>query len=78
MVLGCRRPTTGTTIGFLHELFVQFGVVDFVVSDNGSQFASVEIKEFCEIFQKKHITTLQYHPRSNGQAEYFVDTLVST
>ena len=74
-VLRCRRPTTGTTIGFLHELFGQFGVVDCVVSDNESQFTSVEFKEFCEIFQIKHITTPQFHPRWNGQVECFVDTL---
>ena len=74
-VLRCRRPTTGTTIGFLHELFARFGVVDCVVSDTGSQFTSVEFKEFCEIFQIKHITTPQHHPRSNGQAERFVETL---
>ena len=74
-VLRCRRPTTGTTIGFLHELFARFGVVDCVVSDKGSQFTLVEFNEFCEIFQIKHITTPQYHPRSNGQAERFVDTL---
>ena len=74
-VLRCRRPTMGTTTGFLLELFAQFGVVDCVVSDNGSQFISVEFKEFCEIFQMKHITTPQYHPRSNDQAECFVDTL---
>ena len=64
-----------TTIRFLHELFVRFDVVDCVVSDNRSQFTSAEFKEFCEIFQIKHITTPQYHPRSNGQAECFVDTL---
>ena len=74
-VLRCRRPTTGTTIGFLHELFARFGVVDCMVSDNGSQFTSIEFKEFGEIFQIKHITTPQYHPRSNSQAERFVDTL---
>ena len=73
-VLRCRRPTTGITIGFLHELFARFSVVDCVVNDNGSQFTSVEFK-FCEIFQINHITTPQYHPRSNGQAERFVDTL---
>ena len=74
-ILRCRRPTTGTTIGFIHELFARHGGVDCVVSENGSQFTSIEFKEFCEIFQIKHITTPQYHPRSNGQAERFVDTL---
>ena len=74
-VLSYRRPTTGTTFGFLHELFARFSVVDCVVSDNGSQFTSVEFKEFCEISQMKQMTTLQYHPRSNGRAERFVDTL---
>ena len=74
-VLRCRRPTTGTTISFLHELFARFSVVDCVVSDNGSQFTSAEFKEFCKIFQIKHITTPQYHPRSNGQSERFVETL---
>ena len=72
----CRRPTTGTTIGFLHELFARFCVVDCVVSVNGSQFTTVEFKEFCEIFQIKHKTTPQYHPWSNGQAERFVDMLM--
>ena len=74
-VLRCRIPTTGSTIGFLHELFARFGVVDCVVSDNRSQFTSTEFKEFCKIFQIKHITTPKYHPRSNGPAERFVDTL---
>ena len=58
-----QKTFSGTTIGFLHELFARFGVVDCVVSDNGSQFTSVEFKEFCEIFQIKHITTPHYHPR---------------
>ena len=73
-VLRCKRPTTGVAIIFLHELFAQFGVVDCLVSNNGTQFPSSGFKEFCDTFQIKHITTPPYHPRSNGLAERFVDT----
>ena len=74
-VFRCKSPTTVFTVSVLHELFARFGVVDCIVSDNGTQFTSTEFKEFCEEFQINHLTTPTYHPRSNGQAERFVDTL---
>ena len=74
-VLRGKRPTAGVAITFLHELFARFGVVDRLVSDNGTQFTSSDFKEFCDTFQIKHITTPPYHPRSNGLVERFVDTL---
>lgn len=54
-VLRCKNPTTEATISYLHELFAHFEVVDCLVSDNGTQFTSTDFKEFCEIFQIKHI-----------------------
>ena len=66
--------TTEVITSFLRELFTRFGVVDCIVSDNGSQFMSSEVKEFCQTFSVEHITIAPYHPRSNGQAERFVDT----
>ena len=74
-VFRCKSPTTDFTVSTLHELFARFGVVDCLVSDNGTQFTSAEFKDFCEEFQINHLTTPTYHPRSNGQAERFVDTL---
>ena len=74
-VIRCKRPTTGVAITFLHELFARFGLVDCLVSDNGTQFTSSDFKEFCNTFQIKHITTPPYHPRFNRLAERFVDTL---
>ena len=53
-VFRCKRPTTGVAIIFLHELFAQFGVVDCLVSNNGTQFPSSDFKEFCNTFQIKH------------------------
>ena len=67
-VLKCRRPTTNCTIGFLHELFPRFGVVDCVFTDVATQFTSNEFKQFCDTYQVKHIKTPQYHPRSNRHA----------
>ena len=74
-VFRCKSPTTDFTIKTLHGLFARFGVVDCLVSDNGTQFTSRDFKKFMEDFQVDHITTPTYHPRSNGQAERFVDTL---
>lgn len=59
---------------FLYELFARFGVVDCIVTDNDTQFRSCEFKEFCRLFLIEHATTAPYHPKSNGQAERFVNT----
>lgn len=73
-VLKCKTPTSEATINFLYELFTRFGVVDCIVTDNGTQFTSTEFKHLCEDYLIEHITIPPYHPRSNGQAERFVDT----
>ena len=70
-----KRPTTDFSIKTLYDLFARFGVVDCLVSDYSTQFTSRDIKEFMEDFKVDHIPTLTYHPRSNGQAERFVDTM---
>ena len=70
-----KNPNSEVAIRALHKLFAWFGVVDCIVSDNGTQFTSGDLKEFCEDFQVNHITTPSYHSRSNGLAERFVDML---
>lgn len=73
-VFRCKNPTSETTINCFHKLFTRFRVVDCLVTNNGTQFTSADFDEFCEIFQIKHIKSPPYQPRSNWQAERFVDT----
>ena len=44
------------------------------MSDNRPQFTSHELAEFMKRNGIKHILVAPYHPRSNGQAERFVQT----
>ena len=74
-VFQMKRPTSTNTVNMLHELFARYSVVDTIVSDNGTQFTSKEFEHFCATFQVEHIRIPPYHPRSNGQAERFEDTL---
>ena len=66
------------TIRFLHEFFGRSCIPVTTVSDNETQFMAKEFKDFCKAFSIVHITTEPYHPRSNGQAERFVDTFKRT
>ena len=42
------------------------------VSDNGPQFRSEELKRFMETNTIRHVTSAPFHPRTNGQADRFV------
>lgn len=60
------------TIDRLRECFARFGCPTTLVSDNGTQFASREFRDFCQRNFVKQIFTAPYFPQSNGLAERFV------
>ena len=66
------------TIEVLRSMFVQHGLPEQLVSDNGPQFTSTEFAEFLKGNQIKHIMSAPYHPASNGLAERFVQTMKRT
>lgn len=46
-----------------------YGILDIVISDNGSQFISEEFKAFTTASGIEHITSLPLHQQANGLAE---------
>jgi transposase InsO family protein len=71
-ILATTSSSATTTIRTLDEVFSRFGYPQILVSDNGTQFCSLQMIEFCAAKGIRHIKSPPYHPQSNGQAEIFV------
>ena len=67
-----------TTISFLHsavEFFATHGIgVRALLTDNGSSYRSTRFRLACQAMQIKHHRTKPYTPRTNGNAERFIQT----
>jgi len=59
----------------LKSIFARFGIPRTMISDNGPQFDSKEMKEFSQSYGFEHITTSPYYPQANGLAERTVKTV---
>lgn len=68
--------TAAATIALLDDLFTSYGAPQTIVSDNGTQFTSTELRDFLRHSGVKyHKFTAPYHPSTNGQAERNVQTV---
>ena len=55
---------------FVHKLIVcRYGIPYKLISDNGKQFHSKELRDFCEALGIKKDFSAVCHPQSNGQTE---------
>ncbi|UYV60233.1 K02A2.6-like [Cordylochernes scorpioides] len=74
-VIIMNSTTAGNTIRVLRDLFSRYGIPDQVVTDNGPQFVSEEMKYFFKSNGVHHLRSAPYFPATNGLAERFVQTL---
>jgi hypothetical protein len=63
------------TIELLRNSFSRNGYPRIMVSDNGPQFTSKEMKDFCELNGIKQKFVAPYCPSTNGEAERCVQTV---
>ena len=66
--------TSSATIETLRITFATHGLLEILVTDDGSNFVSREFEGFLKQNGIRHIRTAPYHPASNGMAERAVQT----
>ena len=71
------NSTTSQAVISLKSIFSHHGIPTVLVSDNGPQFDSRDMKEFASTYGFQHITSSPYYPQSNGLAERMVKTVKS-
>jgi transposase InsO family protein len=58
--------TTAKVMEFIREIMYQFGVLNNIITDNGTQFTMREFRDFCAKASIKITYALVSHSQSNG------------
>lgn len=74
-VIQLPRTTSQTLIETFKRVFARNGIPEELVTDNGPQYTSKEMKEFAASYNFQHTTSSPYYPRDNGLAERTVKTV---
>ena len=69
------RPTPTTLCACSHWLFSTLGLLEEIVSDNGTIFCSKDFEVFLKSNGIRHIWSSVYYPQSNSLIEWFHSTL---
>lgn len=62
---------------FLEYLVANYGIPSKILTDNGPQFVSKLFLAVCNTFRVINISTSEYCPQTNGQADRFKSTVIS-
>ena len=74
-VIQLSSTTSSGIITAMKTIFSRHGIPRTLVSDNGPQFTSSEMKQFASAYGFQQVTTSPYHPQSNGLVERMVQTV---
>ena len=56
---------------------MNYGRPEKILTDQGKNFESWLVRELCELAGVQKLRTTPYHPETNGQCEYFKQTLIN-
>ena len=70
-----RNVTTETVVKCLIDMTARVGIPEEVLTDNGLNFVSKTMREYCTTMGIEQIKTSPYHPQSDGIVERFAATL---
>ena len=74
-VVKMSTTTSTAIIAAMKPIFSRHGFPEVLRSDNGPQYASLEMAEFLSSNNIQHATSSPHYPQSNGMAERFVQTV---
>ena len=74
-VIQLSSTTSSAIVAAMKTIFLRHGIPKTLVSDNGPQLTSSEMKQFATNYGFQHVTTSPYHPQSNGFVERMVQTV---
>ena len=70
-----KNVTTETGVKCLIDMTVRVGIPEEVLTDNGSNFVSKTMREYCTTMGIEQIKTSPYHPQTDRMVERFNATL---
>lgn len=70
--------SASAAISLLKEIILNHGVPTEIITKNESEFLAREFRDYLKTPEVKHITTMPYHPQSNGLVERIHGTLLNT
>src|SRR4051794_33063243 len=65
-----KKADGATALKFVRDLVVRFGIPHSIITDNGTNFAHGELKEYCHEEGIRLDLAYVSHPESNGQVEH--------